>query len=272
VTPNDLPFKQVWLADFEFIPKPGERPDVVCLVARELRSGRTLRLWRNQLGTKPPYPVGNDALFVCFVANAELACHLALGWPLPTNVLDLSPVFRCVVNGRTAPEGKGLLGALAYYGADSIGAKRKDDMRKRILQGWPFTAEERARVLDYCASDIDALALLLPKLLAEAEFNLDIALHWGEFVAASARMEHRGVPIDMEIFSQLQDKQAWAFVRDALVPEIDAQYGVYIKGKDGDWHFNIERFEAYCARRAICWPRLDTDKPVLRRNTESLKL
>jgi hypothetical protein len=267
VTPNDLPFKQVWLVDFEFVSRPGERPDVVCLAARELRSGQTLRLWRNQLGTEAPYPVDDETLFVCFVANAELACHLALGWPLPANVLDLSPVFRCVVNGRAAPEGKGLLGALAYYGVDTIGAKRKDDMRKRILQGWPFTAEERARILDYCASDIDALALLLPKLLAEAEFDLGIALHWGEFVAASARMEHRGVPVDMEIFPQLQDKQAWAFVRDALVPEIDAQYGVYVKGKDGDWHFNIEQFKAYCARRNICWPQLDTGKPDLHRRT-----
>ena len=84
-------------------------------------------------------------LFVCFVANAECACHLALGWPLPANVLDLSPVFRCVVNGRIVPQGKGLLGALAYYGLNSIGAKHKDAMRERILQGPPFSPEERER-------------------------------------------------------------------------------------------------------------------------------
>ena len=66
-------------------------------------------------------------------------------------------------------------------------------------------------------SDIDALAALLSKLLPH--IDLDTALHWGEFAAVSAVMEHRGVPIDMEIFSQLQDKQAWAFVRDAIVPQ-----------------------------------------------------
>ena len=47
VTPTEaitwlLPFEEVWLHDFEFVSKPGERPDVVCLAARELRSGQTL--------------------------------------------------------------------------------------------------------------------------------------------------------------------------------------------------------------------------------------
>src|SRR5262245_39517555 len=88
VTTNDLQFEEVWSVDFEFISKPGEHPDVVCLAARELRSGQTLRLWRDQLGALPPYRTDAGALFVCFVANAELACHLALGWPLPAKVLD----------------------------------------------------------------------------------------------------------------------------------------------------------------------------------------
>src|SRR5262249_8377756 len=155
-------------------------------------------------GPTPPYRIDPGALFVCFAATAECACHLALGWNLPAKTLDLSPVFRCVVNGRVVPERKGLLGALAYFDVDSIGAKRKDDMRKRILQGWPFNPEEREKILDYCASDIDALALLLPKLLSHVE--LQTALHWGEFAAVSAAMEHRGVPVDILILSLLLDK------------------------------------------------------------------
>jgi hypothetical protein len=53
VTLSELPFDEIWPFDFEFISRPGERPDVVCLVARELRSGRTLRLWHDQLGKAP---------------------------------------------------------------------------------------------------------------------------------------------------------------------------------------------------------------------------
>ena len=154
------------------------------------------------------------------------------------------------MNGRYVPEGKGLLGALAYFGLDTIGSKRKDAMRDRIMQGWPFTAEERADILRYCESDVDATVRLFRKLLPY--IDIPIALHRGAFVAASARMEHAGVPIDMEIFSQLADKQAWRFVRDAMVPEIDAQYGVYIRGRDGDWHFNMELFAAYLRARRHC--------------------
>jgi hypothetical protein len=217
-TPDVLSgFSEIWLHDFEFVAQPGERPDVVCLVAHELRSGRILKLWCDQFDLEPPYRTDASALFVSFVANAELACHLKLGWPLPRRVLDLNPIFRNVTNGRFAPEGKGLVGAMRWYGLDSIGAKLKDAMQKRIMSGWPFSADERQRILDYCESDVDALRRLLPKLLAEPTFELGIALYHGEFVAASALMEHRGVPIDMEVFSQLADKATWQYVRDALV-------------------------------------------------------
>ena len=46
MTVTDLPFEQIWFADFEYIAKPGELPDVICLCAREQRSGQIVRLWR----------------------------------------------------------------------------------------------------------------------------------------------------------------------------------------------------------------------------------
>jgi DNA polymerase I len=135
VTPDELPFEEIWLQDFEFVPQPGERPDVVCLAAYELRSGRTLRLWRDELGPQPPYRTDSKVLFVNFVANAEGACHLALGWPLPARVLDLNPAFRNLTNGRYTPAGKGLLGALRYFGLDTIATTKKDAMQKRVVAG-----------------------------------------------------------------------------------------------------------------------------------------
>jgi hypothetical protein len=265
VTVADLPFEEIWLWDFEFVPQPGERPDVVCLAAHELRSGRTLRLWRDELSKQPPFRTDDGVLFVCFVANAEVACHLALGWPVPVNVLDLSPVFRNLTNGRSTPEGKGLIGALRYYGLDAIGSKQKEANQKRIMKGWPFTAEEREQILQYCYSDVDALVRLLPKILPE--IDLDVALYHGEFAAVSALMEHHGVPIDMEIFPQLADEETWSAVRDAMVPAIDAQYGVYVRNTAGEWSFNLERFEAYCVREGIAWPRLESGKLDMKRKT-----
>ena len=204
-------------------------------------------------------------LFVCFVANAELGCHLALGWPLPAHVLDLSPEFRGYTNGRLTPEGKGLLGALAYFDIPSISSKQKDGLRRRIMKGWPFTAEEREEILAYCASDVDVLPRLLDKLAPS--IDLDVALYRGEFVAASAVMEFHGVPIDMSIFPRLADKRAWRYVRDAMVPAIDAAYGVYIKDKAGDWHFSMERFQQYLDREGIVWPLTDKGKLSTKRKT-----
>ena len=263
--PTDLPFAEIWLHDFEFVSQSGAHPDVVCLAARELRSGRTIQLWFDGPGEPPPYRVDRDVLFVNFVANAECACHLSLGWPLPANVLDLSPAFRNLTNGRFTPEGKGLLGALRYFQLDAISVKQKDAMHKRMMQGRPFTPAEREQILAYCESDVGALERLLARLLPE--IDLGVALYHGEFAAASALMEHCGVPIDMTVFPQLADQKTWRAVRDAMVPAIDAQYGVYVRNQIGDWSFNFERFAAYLARQGIVWPRLESGNLNMKRKT-----
>src|SRR5262249_43903527 len=236
------------------------RPDIVCLAAHELRSGRTHRLWGDKLGPIPPYRTDNRVLFINYVSNAECGCHLALGWPRPVNVLDLSPAFRKIVCGRSAPQGRGLLGALAYYGLDTIGAKQKDAMRDRIMKGWPFTPEEQQQILEYCYGDADDLRRLLPKILSDPDFDLAVALYYGEFASVSAVMEHHGVPIDIEIYSQLADKKAWRKIRDAMVPIIDARYGVHVRNAAGDWVFSMELFEAYLKRDRLfdSWPRTET--------------
>jgi DNA polymerase-1 len=179
----------------------------------------------------------------------------------------LNPAFRNLTNGRYTPAGKGLLGALRYYGLDTIATTQKDAMQKRVMAGWPFTAEEQERILDYCASDVDALRRLLPKILSDPDFDLGVALYHGEFATASALMEHRGVPIDLPNFQQLADKKTWAAVRDAMVPVIDAKYGVYVRDAAGDWTFNMKRFAAYLEREGIVWPLLETGNFNMKRKT-----
>ena len=262
-----LPFDELWAEDFEWIPRRGERPDVVCYGARELRSGRTLRLWRDQLDPTSPNRTDSRALFLSFVFNAEGVSRLSLGWQLPAKIIDLSTLFRCVGNGRIVPQGKGLLGALAYYGIPSVDAIYKDKIRQLIMRGWPSARENKPEILKYVMTDVDPLFELFSRLMAEPEFDLSTALHWGEFVAVSAQMEHRGVPLDMEVVTDLLDKRAWAYVRDAVVPEINAQYDVYVQDKAGEWHFNLEKFDALCTRLGIDWPRTESDKPNLEQKT-----
>jgi DNA polymerase family A len=244
-------FREIWAVDFEFIAGAGERPVPVCLCARELRSGREIRLWRDELGPAPPYPIDAGSLFVSFYASAELGCHLALGWPLPERILDLFTEFRCRTNGFTVPAGNGLIGALTAFGLDTMGAVEKDEMRALVMRGGPWSDDERTAVLEYCMSDVDALARLLPAMLPR--IDLPRALLRGRYMAAAARIEHNGVPIDVSMLDKL--RRYWAPIQDKLIERIDANYGVF----DGRT-FKLERFEAWLARAGIPWPRLDSGR------------
>ena len=148
---------------------PGDIPEPVCLVAWELRNGRKIRLWRDEFGATPPYSTRPDVLFVAYFASAEIGCHLALGWPVPERVLDLYVEFRNHTNGLPTISGAGLLGALAQYGLDGVGAGEKDEMRDLVLRGGPWSNDERLAILDYCETDVAALARLLPAMLPKID-------------------------------------------------------------------------------------------------------
>jgi hypothetical protein len=233
------PYREIWAADFEFEAGSGERPDPVCVCARELRSGCEIRLWRGQFGASPPYPTDANSLFVAHYASAELGCHLALGWPMPERILDLFAEFRCNTNGLTVPAGNGLIGALTAFGLDTMGATEKKELQEAIGNGtWPgrYTPEE---LLDYCMGDVDALARLLSVMAPR--IDLPRALLRGRYMAAAARMEYAGVPIDVPMLAKL--RQHWAQIQDRLIERIDADYGVF-EGRT----FKLDRFEAWLAR------------------------
>ena len=137
-------FREIVVADFEFVARDGERPDVVSLSHCELRSGRKTTLWRDQLGKMPPYSTSPDTLFVGFFASAEMGCHRSLEWPLPTNILDLYVEFSNEKNGkRKTPVikeyGHSLLGALVTYGIEAMGSSEKEGGRELVMRGdqWP---------------------------------------------------------------------------------------------------------------------------------------
>ena len=244
-------YREIWVVDFEFGSGQGENPEPVCLVAWELRTGQRIRLWRDELGAAPPYSTGADALFVAYYASAELGCHLALGWPLPQRVLDLFTEFRNRTNGLPTGNGAGLLGALSYFGLDGIGAVEKDEMRALVLRGGPWSDAERGQILDYCESDVAALTRLLPVMVPSVD--LARALLRGRYMAAAARMERNGVPIDVSTFELL--KENWEKIQDQLIAEIDAEYGVF----DGRT-FKADRFAVLLAKAGIAWPRRDTGR------------
>jgi hypothetical protein len=196
-----LPFDEIVLADFEFNGKEGNRPNVVCVAWRELRSGRRGHLWQDQLGAEPPYRIDDKTLFVAFYASAELTCHLVLGWQLPNNILDLYAEFRCLRNhtGDKQPP-TGLLDAMDHCGLDCIDARTKEHWRDVVLRGEPWSAEEPPGILDYCESDVACLEKLLPAMPIP---NLGQSLLRGNYMRADAWMRHRGIPIDKPLFDDM---------------------------------------------------------------------
>jgi hypothetical protein len=242
-------FWQIWCADFEFSAPPGERPQPICLVATEYRSGKTIRWWEDELQRRrqAPYPTTPDCLFVAFYASAELGCHLALDWPTPLSVLDLFCEFRNQTNGLRTPCGAGLVGALMYYGRDGIGAAEKDEMRQLAIRGGPWTAAECQALLDYCQSDVEALTRLLDAMAPQ--IDLERALLRGRYMTAAARIEHVGIPIDVPALHRI--RSSWPDIQDTLIERIDRDYGVY----DGR-SFKNDRWAVWLATHGIPWPRL----------------
>ena len=141
-------FREVWLIDFEYLSRPGDRPVPVCMVAWELRADRYLRLWKDQFRRRPPFGTDRDTLFVSYSAPAEIGCFLALGWPVPVRILDLFTEFRVATNGAKVVANNRLLTALTYYGLDGIGAEEKQEMIDLILSGGPWSREEIRAILE----------------------------------------------------------------------------------------------------------------------------
>jgi hypothetical protein len=248
-------YRAVWLVDFEFGAAPGCRPEPRCLVARELRSGRLVRRWlTDDPPAAPPYGTSSNDLFVAYYASAELGCHIALKWAMPARILDLFAEFRCRTSGLHTPYGRSLLGALIYFGLDGMAAVEKEEMRRLALRGGPYDAGERRALLDYCQSDVDALARLLPAMLPA--IDLPRALLRGRYTPALAKMEWTGVPIDIRTLGRL--RAHWPDIKGRLIAEVDKDYGIY----DGTV-FKRDRWAAYLGRRGIPWPRLDSGELAL---------
>jgi DNA polymerase-1 len=246
---ENFPFTEVWVVDFEFHAPPGERPVPVCMVAREARTGQTIRLWQDQFGPVPPFSVRRDAVIVAFFASADLGCFRALGWPTPVNILDPFIEFRNRTNGLPLPAGRGLIGALTYFGLDTIGAAEKDEKRKLVLAGGAWSADGRAEILDYCESDVVATERLLLAMLPR--IDLPRALLRGRFMAAVAAMEWHGVPIDAPMLDLFREH--WDAIKDSLIAEIDVDYGVF-EGRT----FKADRWARWLANNDIPWPRTET--------------
>ena len=219
------------------------------MVVRSLVTGKVDRYNRPDLLAmkRAPFDTGPSALFVAYYAPAELDCFLRFGWDLPHNTIDLFVEFRALTNGLSLPHGASLLGAMAHYGLASMAPQEKEAMRDLILSRGPWTTEEQLAILDYCQSDVDALALLFGKMAPLIDWPR--ALLRGQYMRAVSKIQACGIPMDVESLTGIQ--AAWDEVQDALIARMDVAYNVF-EGKT----FKANKFEAYLQRSGIPWPRL----------------
>jgi DNA polymerase I len=96
-------FRQVVVADFEYEVEPGGLPNPLCMVAhvlvgQDLRLAQTIKLWRGEFGSAPPFDTSPDTLFVAYSAQAEMTCFKVLGWQFPTHIFDQHTAYLAASN------------------------------------------------------------------------------------------------------------------------------------------------------------------------------
>jgi DNA polymerase-1 len=260
----------VVVCDFEYEVTDGELPNVLCMVTyvldENLRHVRTIRMWRGDFGTTPPFDTGPETLFVAYSAWAEMTCFMVLGWKFPKHIFDLHTAYLAASN------------VLLPYNPDEVRKRPRkrlsDACRAHGIEGWERIDKEtiardigegrwrnhgREVVFEYCEEDVNKSTQLLHKQL-QARADVERVLHWSNYSAkAVAQIQARGMPIDVPLWNLVQENKA-AVIRE-LLQRFDPSYGSdnLIYTTEGEW--NYARFEQWLMSTGVtAWPRLESGK------------
>ena len=266
-------FRTIVVVDFEYEIDDGDLPNVLCLVAyvldANLRHVGTIRLWRGEFGSTPPFDIGPDTLVVGYSLWAEMTCFLVLGWRFPVHVYDLHTAFLATSNillpynpdeVRKKPR-KRLSDACRAYGIEGWENIDKPDIAKAIGEG-RWREYGREAVFNYCEEDVRNSAELLRRQIAgygnRTPVDPQLVMRWSEYSAKSvARIQARGMPIDMQLWNLVQENKM--AVIGALIARFDPSQGSEdpIYSPDGEW--SSWRFERWLIAVGITeWPRLES--------------
>jgi len=266
-------FTTIVVADFEYEIDDNGLPNVLCMVAyvlnENLQHVHTIRMWRGEFGTAPPFDIGPDSLFVAYSAWAEMTCFMTLGWKFPEHIFDLHTTYLAASN------------TLLPHDPDEVRKKQRkrlsDACRNYWIDGWETIDKEvvsrdigegrwrdygQAAVFDYCEEDVRASTLLLSKQLRGLNYyppaDVDRVLHWSNYSAkAVARIQARGMPIDMPLWNLVQENRG--AVIGELLRQYDPSYGddEPIYTPEGEWSY--ARFARWLTSTGVtAWPRLDS--------------
>jgi DNA polymerase family A len=274
-------FTTINVCDFEYEIEDGGLPCVLCMVVyvlnENLQHVRTIRLWRGDFGSTPPFDIGPDALFVAYSAWAEMTCFKALGWQFPVHIFDLHTAYLAASNilrpynpdEIRKRERKRLSDACRAYGIEGWENIDKPAIAKAIAEGrWREYGKEV--VLDYNEEDVKMSVKLLRaqlrrycdqrgRILLPAA-DVPRVLHWSNYSAkAVALIQARGMPIDVPLWNLVQENKL--AVIEELRRQFDPSYGSDDPIFNSDGEFSYARLERWLVDTGVLyWPRLASGK------------
>jgi hypothetical protein len=269
-------FPNIVVGDFEYEVPDGGLHNVLCgvyyLLDENLQHVRTVRQWRGEFGSTPPFDVGPDTLFVAYAAWAEMACFEQLGWKFPVHVFDQHTAYLATTNilhpynpdEKRKKEYKDLKTACRAYGIAGWENIDKGDIAKAIGTGTWRGRYSQEDIYNYCEEDVSNSTKLLRRQLSGlgpfAPVSVEHVLHWSNYSAKCiGPIQARGMPIDMCLWNLVQEnKQA---VIAALVRRLDFSQGTDcpIYTLEGEWSY--ERFERWLIHiGVVAWPRLESGR------------
>jgi DNA polymerase I-like protein with 3'-5' exonuclease and polymerase domains len=216
------------------------------MVAHEIRSGRTIKMWREELYacSAAPFDVGPAALVIGYSLQAECDCFLALGWPLPVHICDLYVEYLATRNPTPMKKRK-LLDALAAHGLAHAWHAEKEEMQQKAATQVDWPEQDRTAMIAYCAEDVMADRALFEAMAPT--MDVPRMLYYGRFIKAVAHMYSRGIPVDAELHRAMA--AYWDEIKLAFIERDAAAFDVY----DGTT-FKQDKFVALLDRRGISWP------------------
>jgi hypothetical protein len=236
-------FTEIIVFDFEFHCADGDNPSPHCLVASEIRSGRSAKLLREDFSPAPPFNIGSDALWIAYSGVTDLRCFLSIGWALPENYIDLCTEAKLRFNSPGPDRGlPKLTESLDRFGIFHIDPIEKKKNQKRYAKP-ELTVEDKAEILLYCGTDVTPLRQLLLALLPD--LDLLEALERGAYIRETSVIEQRGIPISVADYQKISAN------RERIKLDLIAQSPVGPEIYDSKGSFSFKRFGEWLRKNQI---------------------
>ena len=255
----------VWSHDFEYRARDltGELPEIRCCCFAEFGTGRTIKLWADELGSQPPIDISN-VILMAHNWGAEYLCFKKLGWPDPSYPIDtMIEADRLRIVADEPYRSTSLEALLAAEKCPPI--PEKNEMRLLAMEdrrSSDYSGEERRKLLDYCLQDTQALIkiwLAIKQRILTYMPSEEAAFFWAHrrarYVYCCTDMDLSGIPVDEDLFNILVIKQPQIIA--GMHERLKDRYGC----SDGISHFSIAGLENFIAENNLSWPRTRTGRP-----------